>query len=63
MGFLTVLENRVKRVKILLLSDSGTAALANEKVVKLAVTILIVENAFSFLLISTCSSTFLHVAL
>lgn len=49
-------------MQILLLSHPSTTALANEKVIQLSIGVRVIQDAFGFFLVATCSPTLLNVA-
>lgn len=60
---LAVLEYGVESVQVLLLALSSASTLANEEIIELSVAVGEVQDALCLLLVATCASTLLHVAL
>lgn len=58
----TVFEDRVKGMKVLFLALACATSLADEEVIELSITVGVVEDALSLLLIATCASTLLYIA-
>jgi hypothetical protein len=61
MGLFTVLEDRVEGIQVLFLPSSGVVALHEEVVITLAITILVVQDALRFVLVTACSTHFLSI--